>query len=170
MRRWRRSGPSLTAKPQALLALLLLKPDVVANRDWLVDQLWGDAPPAAAVATLRTYAYQLRRRLAADDRIALHGKGGGYLLQIPPDALDSARFEALTAVRRLDDQVAQATLSRLLAGSWIELGRRDEAQVFLERAMAHSRAAGDRTGEAHAHYMTGRLLRMQGRLSASARR
>ncbi|MEU5870911.1 BTAD domain-containing putative transcriptional regulator [Glycomyces sp. NPDC047369] len=95
-----RADGSWTAKPQALLALLLLKPNAVANRDWLVDQLWGDAPPPSAVSTLRTYAYQLRQRLAADDRIMLRGKGGGYVLQIPPDAVDAARFEALAAAGR----------------------------------------------------------------------
>jgi DNA-binding SARP family transcriptional activator len=91
---------SWTAKPQALLSLLLLKPNTVVDRDWLVDQLWGDAPPASAVSTLRTYAYQIRQRLAADERITLRGKGGGYLLAIPPDAVDAARFEALVAAGR----------------------------------------------------------------------
>ncbi|GAA2154483.1 MULTISPECIES: AfsR/SARP family transcriptional regulator [Glycomyces] len=95
-----RADRSWTAKPQALLALLLLKPNTVVNRDWLVDQMWGDAPPATAVSTLRTYAYRLRQRLRADERITLRSKGGGYLLEIPPDAVDAARFEALVAVGR----------------------------------------------------------------------
>jgi DNA-binding SARP family transcriptional activator len=95
-----RADRSWTAKPQALLALLLLKPNTVVNRDWLVDQMWGDAPPATAVSTLRTYAYRLRQRLLADERITLRSKGGGYLLEIPPDAVDAARFEALVAVGR----------------------------------------------------------------------
>jgi DNA-binding SARP family transcriptional activator len=95
-----RADRSWTAKPQALLALLLLKPNTVVNRDWLIDQMWGDAPPATAVSTLRTYAYRLRQRLLADERITLRSKGGGYLLEIPPDAVDAVRFEALVAVGR----------------------------------------------------------------------
>ena len=40
-------------RQRALLALLLLNANEVVTRDRLIDELWGETPPATAVKTLQ---------------------------------------------------------------------------------------------------------------------
>jgi DNA-binding SARP family transcriptional activator len=51
-------GPRLQRQ---LLAILLIEAGRVVSVDRLVDLLWGDAAPSAAVASLQAYVSQLRR-------------------------------------------------------------------------------------------------------------
>ena len=83
-------------KLQALLALLLLNAPEVVSRDRLVDELWGDDPPASATKTLQVHVSRLRRELG-DIVVSV---GGGYLIRIEPDALDLDEFERLVAEGR----------------------------------------------------------------------
>ena len=48
-------------KQQALLVLLLVRPNRLLTTGWLVDALWDGRPPASAETTLRTYVAGLRR-------------------------------------------------------------------------------------------------------------
>jgi DNA-binding response OmpR family regulator len=43
-----RTLPIAAEKPRALLAILLLRPNEIVSVDRLVDELWGDDPPASA--------------------------------------------------------------------------------------------------------------------------
>ena len=43
------------AKQRTLLALLLLHANIVASSDHLVDELWGEDPPASAQAALQVH-------------------------------------------------------------------------------------------------------------------
>ncbi|GAA2149878.1 AfsR/SARP family transcriptional regulator [Glycomyces algeriensis] len=93
-----RPEAAFAAKPRTLLALLLLDVNRVAERDWLIDQLWAGDPPNAAHAALRAYAYRLRKHLdQCNGGAALRGRTGGYLLEVEPAAVDVHRFETLTA-------------------------------------------------------------------------
>ncbi|GAA0443346.1 AfsR/SARP family transcriptional regulator [Streptomyces olivaceiscleroticus] len=90
VRAWRGSTPLAAGTPQqrALLAALLLRGGRTATAAELVDAIWGDEPPHAALAALRTYASRLRKALG-DDATALVSESGGYALQSdPPGALD----------------------------------------------------------------------------------
>ena len=87
-------------KLQTLLALLLIKANSVAERDWLIDQLWSGQPPATAIPTLRSHVYQLRKHLTRCDGAALAGKTGGYSLQIAASSVDSHQFEAAASQGR----------------------------------------------------------------------
>ncbi|MBU3029018.1 hypothetical protein [Paracoccus marinaquae] len=61
-----KSGQVLTpkgAKPQALIALLALAPEMRRSRVWLQDKLWSDRGPEQAAASLRQAIYQLRGSL-----------------------------------------------------------------------------------------------------------
>ncbi|WP_052864691.1 AfsR/SARP family transcriptional regulator [Streptomyces niger] len=90
VRAWRGSTPLAAGTPQqrALLAALLLRGGRTATAAELVDAIWGDEPPHAALAALRTYASRLRKALG-DDAAALVSESGGYALQSnPPGALD----------------------------------------------------------------------------------
>ncbi|MCK7626262.1 NB-ARC domain-containing protein [Streptomyces sp. RS10V-4] len=82
VRAWRGQTPLAAGSPQqrALLAALLLRGGRTATAPELVDALWGDEPPHAALAALRTYASRLRKALGPDAE-ALVSESGGYALR-----------------------------------------------------------------------------------------
>ncbi len=79
-------------KQRALLALLALRAGEVVPTDRLVDELWGDEPPKAAVGSLQNFVSELRKMLGAD---VLVTRSPGYVLDIPRDAVDVHRFERI---------------------------------------------------------------------------
>lgn len=96
-----RPEAAYAAKPRTLLSLLLLHVNRVAERDWLIDQLWAGAPPEAAQTTLRAYVYRLRRQLSQfGGNASLRGTAGGYALEVEAAAVDLHRFEVLSAQGR----------------------------------------------------------------------
>ncbi|MDX6739395.1 BTAD domain-containing putative transcriptional regulator [Actinocorallia sp. A-T 12471] len=76
-------------RQRALLALLLVRPSAYASAGELADELWSGAPPAGAVATLRSYISVLRRELEPGPPYrVLVSRAGGYALDKPEsDAL-----------------------------------------------------------------------------------
>ncbi|HET8651016.1 MAG TPA: BTAD domain-containing putative transcriptional regulator [Gaiellaceae bacterium] len=84
-------------KQRALLAVLALRAGEVVSIDRLIDALWGDAPPKAAVGSLQNLVSELRKLLGAD---VLRTRAPGYLLDIDRDAVDVHRFERLTREAR----------------------------------------------------------------------
>ena len=87
-------------KPRRLLAALLVERGRPVPDDRLVELLWGDAPPASVGASLQAYVSNLRAALRPDPSVALVRRSGGYLLQLPADALDADRFEVDVAAAR----------------------------------------------------------------------
>jgi YVTN family beta-propeller protein len=85
-----------SAKQRALLAILLLHANEVVSRDRLIDDLWGEQPPASAPHSLEVYVSRLRKTLQPDgaERM-LVTRPGGYLLRLEPEQLDLRRFERL---------------------------------------------------------------------------
>ncbi|MEW9556282.1 winged helix-turn-helix domain-containing protein, partial [Nonomuraea sp. NPDC050783] len=81
------------AKVRALLAALLIDAGRTVSADRLVENLWGERPPADAPAALRVKVSQLRRALG--DRELVAYRAPGYVLRVAPDAVDAGRFEAL---------------------------------------------------------------------------
>jgi predicted ATPase/DNA-binding SARP family transcriptional activator len=94
-------------KQRALLTLLLLHPGEVVSSDRLVDELWGEHPPATAATSLRNLVAQLRRRLGAETIVT---RPPGYLLEVGDDELDLRRFERLVAEARDADLERAARL------------------------------------------------------------
>ncbi|MBH5335300.1 tetratricopeptide repeat protein [Streptomyces pactum] len=98
VRAWRGEEPLGLGSPQqrALLAALLLRGGRTATAPELVDGLWGDSPPQAAVAALRTYASRLRKVFGpdADDLVS---ESGGYAIRTGLGALDTEVAEQLAA-------------------------------------------------------------------------
>ncbi|MER7704985.1 BTAD domain-containing putative transcriptional regulator [Kitasatospora sp. NPDC097605] len=87
---------------QAVLTMLLLHAGRPVTTQDLVDGLWGDRPPAQAVAALRTYVSRLRtviepRREVRRPAEFLVSVADGYALHIPAEALDMTVFEHLSA-------------------------------------------------------------------------
>ena len=102
-------------KQRALLAVLLLahrEESVSAAR--LVDELWGDDPPPTAAKAVQVHLSKLRSALGPDQPIVT--RPSGYAVDIEPEQLDLARFEALSerarAARRDSDPVVAAELWR----------------------------------------------------------
>jgi DNA-binding SARP family transcriptional activator len=91
------------AKPRALLALLLLNRNHVVSTDRLIDELWGDDPPAQATKTIQVYVSQLRKSLGAERLVT---RPPGYLLRVEPGELDLERFEELRREGRLEEALA----------------------------------------------------------------
>ena len=90
-------------KPRALLALLLLHPNETLRADWLIDQLWGESPPAAAAKTLQMHVSRLRKVLGGGDGTGpIATRDRGYRIEIDPDQLDAHRFESLVARGRAE--------------------------------------------------------------------
>jgi predicted ATPase/DNA-binding SARP family transcriptional activator len=92
------------SKRRALLALLLLHANETLTIDRLVDDLWGEHPPATAARTLQAHVSRLRKALdagagnGADELIVT--REHGYELKLDPEQLDSRRFERLIAEGR----------------------------------------------------------------------
>jgi predicted ATPase/DNA-binding SARP family transcriptional activator len=99
-----RSIPLGTVKQQALLAVLLLNANEVVPRERLIDELWGERPPATAAKAVQVYVSQLRKRLG-EDRSSVATRANGYVLELAPERLDAAQFE-----RRLGEARARAAV------------------------------------------------------------
>ncbi len=76
-------------RPRALLAALLVETDRFVSRDRLIDELWGDEPPATAGNALQAQVAALRRLLPG--RIVT--SGAAYRLAARPEEIDARRFE-----------------------------------------------------------------------------
>jgi DNA-binding SARP family transcriptional activator len=86
------------SKQRALLALFLVHADETLTTDRLIDELWGESPPANAAKTVQMQISRLRKTLAAGAGQGLIvTRERGYELRIDPEQLDSQRFERLTA-------------------------------------------------------------------------
>jgi predicted ATPase/class 3 adenylate cyclase len=112
------------SKLRAVLALLLLHRGETLSSDRLIDELWGEEPPATAAKTLQVHISRLRKALVSGA-----GEGGGdivvtsphgYGLEIGPEQVDAHRFERL-----LDEGRAE-----------LAVGRPAQALEALEQALA----------------------------------
>ena len=92
------------SRQRALLALLLVHANETLTTDRLIDELWGEHPPAKAAKTVQMQLSRLRKALAGE---AGNGSAGvvvtrerGYELVLDPERLDAQRFERLVAEGR----------------------------------------------------------------------
>src|SRR5258708_26826581 len=83
------------AKLRSLLAVLTLQVGRVVPADQIVDALWGENPPAAVRNGRQGLAAKLRRALGSAELVAM--RGGGYALELLPEAIDVHRYERLVA-------------------------------------------------------------------------
>ena len=81
-------------KQRALLAVLLLHANDTVSRERLIDELWGDSPPATVEKSIHVYVSRLRRQLG-DGRLVT--RPPGYVLRLDPSESDLGRFEQLVA-------------------------------------------------------------------------
>ena len=79
------------ARLRRLLLRLALDPGRVVTTGQLVDAVWDEHPPAQAANALQALVSRLRRLLPG----ALESHPSGYRLDVPAEAVDAFRFEAL---------------------------------------------------------------------------
>jgi DNA-binding SARP family transcriptional activator len=100
-------------KQRALLAALLFRANETVSTDTLIDELWGESPPATAPKALQVYVSALRKELGSDRVLT---QTPGYLLRLDPVDLDLARFEHLVgAARGAEPEEAAEKLRSALA-------------------------------------------------------
>jgi YVTN family beta-propeller protein len=102
-------------KPSALLALLLLHRDEVVSVDRIVDELWGERPPATAAKNVQIYVSQLRK-LLGEGALVTHAPG--YALPVEEGLVDSDRFQALVAQARGQEPAPAAERLREALALW----------------------------------------------------
>ncbi len=94
-------------KQRAVLAVLLLNRRRVVSTDRLIDALWQDEAPASAMASIQAYISNLRRVLRGESGAAspIVRQPPGYVLDIPAESVDLARFldDAETARRHAEN-------------------------------------------------------------------
>jgi DNA-binding SARP family transcriptional activator/ABC-type branched-subunit amino acid transport system substrate-binding protein/DNA-binding beta-propeller fold protein YncE len=94
---------------RTLLALLLLRANEVVPVDRIIEELWGEEPPASATKSVHALVSKLRSRLEHEG-VAQGGNGvengvlltrpHGYVLTVAPGELDVDRFQALVQEAR----------------------------------------------------------------------
>jgi WD40 repeat protein/DNA-binding SARP family transcriptional activator len=160
-------GPVVLGGPKErlLLALLLTRPNQVVSVEALLRGLWGDQPPPTAAKTLQSHIKRLRRALEPDRARGAAGqvlvtRQPGYLLRVPPGALDVARFEELTATARRMLSQGQADAAASLLREALGLWRGGPFEEFLDTDFGAAEA--DRLAEL-------RLVALEDRVEADLR-
>ncbi len=154
-------------KQRALLAMLLLHPNVVVSTDRLIDAVWEDAPPARADKALQVYISQIRKAIGKE---RLTTASPGYRLAVGEDELDAARFERLLAEGKPNEALAlwrgpalgDFAYARFAA---TEIARLEELRLSavearIERDLAegrHAEVAGELEGLVREHPLRERL-------------
>jgi DNA-binding SARP family transcriptional activator len=90
-------------RQRSVLAILLLSLGETVSSARLIDELWGERPPADAQTALQQHVSRLRRALEPHD--VLVTRAPGYALDVEGEQLDLARFRRLheRGRRELDD-------------------------------------------------------------------
>ncbi|MBV8989951.1 MAG: AAA family ATPase, partial [Solirubrobacterales bacterium] len=86
-------------RQRALLLVLALHANQAVATDRLIDELWGENPPATAQHTVQVFVSRLRGALG-DAGKRLLTRAPGYLLEIGPDEIDADRCARLYATAR----------------------------------------------------------------------
>lgn len=89
-----------SARQRAVFGLLGLHWGTSLHRDAIIDALWGETPPASAVAEVQGYISRLRKLFAWDagtksDKLSIVTIGKSYQLTVDADQVDAAMFERL---------------------------------------------------------------------------
>ncbi|HEX6681999.1 MAG TPA: BTAD domain-containing putative transcriptional regulator [Candidatus Limnocylindrales bacterium] len=103
------------AQQRVVLAVLLTEAGRAVSTDRMVEEIWGEHPPRAAVVTMQGYVSRLRRLLRSGPQATVVTQGRGYQLLVQDGDLDSDLFEHLveTARRNRADGDLEAAVARL---------------------------------------------------------
>jgi DNA-binding SARP family transcriptional activator len=107
-------------KWRSVLAVLLIRAGQIVPVDVLINEVWGDAPPAKAANLISIYVLRLRRLLGDADSTLLVTRAPGYQLRTGPADSDAQVFEAAVrdgrrALAAGDAEAAATQLAEALA-------------------------------------------------------
>jgi DNA-binding SARP family transcriptional activator len=153
------------ARQRALLALLVIHANEPLGTERLIDELWGERPPATATKTMQVNISRLRKALGGRPGM-LVTRERGYELRVDPEAIDARRFERLIVAgrRELAGQRPDRALSLLEEGLLLwrgsplvelayepfahdEIARLEELHVGALEELAEAKLALGRHGE-----------------------
>lgn len=103
--------PVPSGRQGSLLALLLFAGGVPLSRDRLIDELWGEEPPASAVSALHVHLSKLRDLIGG----ILVLEPAGYVLTPGAYEVDAWRLDSLLEEARANPDDAGALLDEALA-------------------------------------------------------
>ena len=103
------------AKQRALLGVLLLHANETVSIARLVDELWGERPPATAENLVQGYVYALRKQLGDG---VVETQAPGYRLRVDPGSLDLLEFERLIEEARTAPVAHSIELRRRALALW----------------------------------------------------
>ena len=127
---------------RALLALLVLHPGVAVSADRLIDEIWGEHPPATASTVVQGLVSKLRRRLEPSRSRGQPGSivqttGNGYCLAIDPGSVDADRFKRLVDQANLQPPDLRSALLTEALALWRGPALAEFAyEPFAQRAIA----------------------------------
>jgi WD40 repeat protein/DNA-binding SARP family transcriptional activator len=135
-------------RQRRLVAMLLVHRNSVVSAGRLSEAVFAGEPTPGASTTLRSYVARLRKVIDGDGSGSMVvTQAPGYMLEVPDDAFDVARFEGLVAEgqSRLarDDAVAASSALREALAVW----RGDAYAEFADEEWARPEA--QRLGELH---------------------
>ena len=118
--------------------MLFLHRGEPVSADRLIDEIWGEQPPASAHKIVQGYVSNLRKALG-DGLLVTERRG--YALQVEPGRLDVDRFETLVAQGRealeQGDASTAAAVLREALGVWRGLALADFAyEPFAQSEIA----------------------------------
>ncbi len=127
-------------KQRSVFAMLALRVNRVVSIDFLVDGLWGSAPPTDPVNVVQVYVSRLRKVLRPHgDKDGPDGavlrRAPGYLLQLDPEQLDLYCFERLAGEGRRGLPEAPDLAAAALGGA-LDLWRGRPLAEFAEEPFA----------------------------------
>src|SRR5260370_19621364 len=104
----------------SVLAALLVDAGQMVRADALINEGWGDAPPARAANLISIYVLRLRRLMGDTGSSLLVTRAPGYLLRVTVEDTDALLFEAMVRDGRRafdagDPQGAAGRLTEALA-------------------------------------------------------
>jgi DNA-binding SARP family transcriptional activator/Tfp pilus assembly protein PilF len=114
---WRGIG---APKWRSVLAALLINAGQIVPVDVLINEVWGETPPAKAGNLISIYVLRLRRLLGDTDSTLLVTRAPGYLLRLAAQDTDAQVFDALVREGRRaytagDPEQAAGQLAEALA-------------------------------------------------------
>jgi DNA-binding SARP family transcriptional activator/tetratricopeptide (TPR) repeat protein len=144
------------ARQRTVLAALAVDAGRPVPVETLIGRVWDDDPPDQVRTVLYSYVTRLRRVLRpAGERAALNRNGGGYVLDVDPEAVDLLRFSrmvrAATRAAEFDLELAEEAFELWqgpaladLSGEWVgrirNLLEQQRLDAMLGWARAHSAA------------------------------
>ncbi len=85
-----------SARQCAVLVRLLVQAPEPVSPERLIDELWGERPPATAQHAVHVYISRIRKVLrACSDEATVRSSAAGYMLELDRELIDARRFERL---------------------------------------------------------------------------